>query len=276
MRRRLAALALGAALVLAAGSAGAAAVNDLSEAVPDLPGKTWLDLLRQVFADLAPSDKYATPGSATQMIELRSIGVGDESWVGCGDRIELESVDAQTFRIDGEQRVIVSASMSDDCVGLIALFDGAGKLLDAVNVKGDQHVSFAGDYIRPLGPDGALVIVSNWHDNSSQSYESTSLILAAKTGFVAIGDVLAFGSRSCRDQFTEETVTRTAPAKPMARIDVEVKRRAQKFAADCTTKRGRETLQVFTGSWRWNAGRGAYQPHTAQLDALAKANAKDF
>jgi len=52
-----------------------------------------------------------------------------------------------------------------------------GTLVDAVNIKGDQHVSFSGNYIRELGPSGALVIVSNWHDNTSRSYDRTMLIL---------------------------------------------------------------------------------------------------
>jgi hypothetical protein len=277
---RLLALLLGLLLCGAAPAAeapkGPPPIDDFTAAVPDMPGTTWLDLLRPLFPGIAEATTMSAAATATGMIDLRSIGAGDDSWAQCGDKIELRSLDARPIQLGDKRRLVVTVSFADDCTGLLALFDAAGKLIDAVNVKGDQHVSFGDDYVRPLGAAGALVIASNWHDNSNQSYDIATLVLAKPDGFTSIGDVLAFGSRSCRDRFTEETVIRTAPAAPMARIDALVKRREQKFAADCDTKRGPETVRVFTGNWRWNAAKSAYEAHTAQLDALAKSNAKDF
>ena len=43
---------------------------------------------------------------------------------------------------------IVTVMIEDECVGPIALFDDKGKLVDAVNIRGDQHVSFSGEYVR--------------------------------------------------------------------------------------------------------------------------------
>ncbi len=170
----------------------------------------------------------------------------------------------------------VPATIEDECVGVIALFDSAGKLVDAVNVRGDIHVSFSDDYVRPLGAEGALVIAHNWHDNSEQSYDSDSLILVKPGGFSDIGDVLAFGSRDCRSQFTETAKISLTPMATMARIDVEIKREANKLAEDCTTKTGPEIRTIFNGYWRWNAKKGAYEAHTRELDLLDKWNEKHF
>jgi hypothetical protein len=92
-----------------------------------------------------------------------------------------------------------------------------------------------------------------------------------------IGDVPAFGSPTCRGQFTEEAKIEPASGTgPMLRIDAAVKRRTQRFAADCETKRGPEAITTFSGYWRWNAKKGAYEAHTHQLDLLADWNQKHF
>lgn len=249
--------------------------TDFAGAVPGLAGKTWVDVLSQIFPDIAATDRgYA---SATEVIDLRSIGPGDDSWVKCGDKIEFVDRDARPVRLSGRDFVIVTLTIEDECVGPIALFDASGTLVDAVNIRGDQHVSFAGDYVRPLGPDGALVIASLWHDNSSQSYDITSLVLARSDGFSSIGGLLAFGSRDCRSQFIEGAkIDPALGTGPMLRIDAAVTRRTQRLAADCETKIGPEAVTTFNGYWRWNAKQGAYEAHTRELDLLDKWNEKHF
>jgi len=273
--RLLGVLALVLGLIPAASPAAAATDDEFAGAVPGLAGKTWVDVLSQIFPDIAVMDRgYAT---ATEVIDLRSIGPGDDSWVKCGDEIKFLDFDARPVRLSGQDYVIVTVMIEDDCVGPIGLFDAAGKLVDAVNIRGDQHVSFSGDYVRPLGSDGALVIASLWHDNSDQSYDITSLVLAKPGGFSVIGEVLAFGSRDCRSQFTEEAKIDLARGTgPMLRIDGAVTRRAQRLAADCETRTGPESKTTFNGYWRWNAKKSAYEPHTRELDLLDKWNEKRF
>jgi hypothetical protein len=251
--------------------------QDFAGAVPGAGGKTWIDLLSQVFPDIAATDDGNA--EATQLIDLRSIGAGDDSWVQCGDKIRFQDRDARAIHLDGRDYLIVTVDIEDDCVGLIALFDAAGKLIDAVNVKGDQHVSFSGDYARPLGPGGALVLASLWHDNSAQSYDITSLILARPNGLSSIGDVLALGSHDCggkaNSMFTEEATVRVVPdGNPLARIEVAVSREMNKLADDCETKLGREIKTTFNGYWRWSAGKGVYEPHIDELKKLDDWNEK--
>jgi hypothetical protein len=246
--------------------------------VPGVPGKTWLDLLSQIFPDIAEEPRgYA---SASEVIDLRSIGAGDDSWVKC-DKINFFDRDARPVRLSGRDYVIVTVMIEDDCVGPIGLFDASGKLIDAVNIKGDQHVSFSGDYVRPLGPDGALVIGSLWHDNSEQSYDGTSLILALPSGLASIGGALALGSRACGaddksgELLLENTTVRVVPdGRRLARIELETRRSIQRLAGDCETKIGHEAKTSFDGYWRWNATADAYEAHTRELDLLEKWNEK--
>jgi len=260
--------------------AAAAGDHDFAGTVPGIAGKTWTDLLSQVFPDIAATaDGYA---EASEMIDLRSIGAGDESWISCGDKIAFRDRDARLIRLGSRDYFIVTLELEDDCVGLLALFDDSGKLVDAVNVKGDQHISFSGNYLRPLGRDGALVIASLWHDNSSQSYDITSLILARPQGLTSLGDVLALGSRECGDSdkrkpgqlvLEESKVHVVANGDALARIELGVTRGIQKLdSEDCEAKIGREVHTNFDGYWRWNAKKRAYQAHIKELDLLAKWN----
>jgi len=254
--------------------------GDFTGEVPGVSGKTWIDLLSQVFLDIAAADDGSA--NASDVNDLRSIGSGDDSWVKCGDHIHLLDRDARPIRLAGSDYTVVTVTIEDECVGLIALFDSAGKLIDAVNVRGDVHVSFSDNYVRPLGAGGALVIAHNWHDNSAQSYDADALILAKPDGLSAIGSLLAFGERVCDGKsgslMTEESKITVKPdGQPFARIGATIERRMSRINPhDCETKIGSETATTFTGYWSWNPAKGTYEPHTQGLDALDKWNEKHF
>jgi hypothetical protein len=273
----LAFLMLGSIASVAASPGGPAPIDDFAASVPEMPGKTWLDLLRQVFPDIAEAVTSSTGATASAIIPLRSIGAADEGWLQCDGGIKIRNLDARPVQLAGRRHLIVTVEIPNDCAGLLALFDETGRLVDAVNVKGDQHVSFSGEYARPLGTGGALVIASNWHDNSNQSYDLTMLTLARPEGLSSIDDVFALGSRTCREVVTEETTVRVVrDGAPLARIDVEVRRRIQKLAEDCETKLPHPAVALFRGSWRWNAKKAAYEARTDELARLAAWNEKHF
>jgi hypothetical protein len=274
-----------AALILVAGPAFVARaqiVQNFTEPVPGIPGKTWLDLMGRVFTHIEVSKDPDIAATASDFVDkVHSIGGADESWISCGDQIKIVSLEVYTLRLAGYQRVVVAPSLADQCAAVVALFDDKGELIDVVNLKGDQHGGLGANFLTPLGPDGpvgppgALVTATNSHDNSDQSYDATILVLVKPNGFSAIGEVLAFGSHTCRRQFTEETRVGTSPVTgPMRRIDAAITRETQRFAADCETKTGRETVAVFNGHWHWNAEKGAYDAHTSELDLLDKWNRK--
>jgi len=249
-------------------------ITTLPARFPGFARKTWIDLLSQIFPGIAVAPLgFVTAG---EVIDLHSIGAGDDSWIKCGDAIKLLDRDARPIRVGGRDYTIVTVMIEDECVGPIALFDDKGKLVDAVNIRGDQHVSFSGEYVRPLGPDGALVTASLWHDNSSQSCDISSLILARPEGLSSLGDVLAFGSRDCRDQFTERTKIGLTASVPMTRIDAAITRRTVRYADDCETKLGRELKTTFNGYWLRDAKKNGYEAHTKELKSLADWNEKHF
>jgi len=270
-------LMLGSVASVAASPGGPAPIDDFAASVPEMPGKTWLDLLRQVFPDITEAETVSIGATASAIIPLRSIGAADEGWLQCDGGIKIRNLDTRRAQLAGRRYLVVTVEIPNDCAGLLALFDETGKLVDAVNVKGDQHVSFSGEYVRPLGTGGAVVIASNWHDNSNQSYDLTMLVLARPEGFSSIGDVFALGSRTCREVVTEETTVRVVrDGAPLARIDVEVRRRIQKLAEDCETKLPHPAVALFRGSWRWNAKKAAYDARTDELARLAAWNEKHF
>jgi hypothetical protein len=250
-------------------------IADLSAPVVGASGKTGFDLLRKIFPDVGAGRDGRVLGSATQMTDLRSIGFADDSWISCGEHIDIKGVYAHSLKFGGQARVILVVALDDECAVPLAMFDGDGELIDAVNVKGDQHAS-TGDDVRSLGAAGSLIIAHNWHDNSSQSYDAKSLIFAGSNGFSSIGDVLAFGSRTCRGQFTEETEIAVVPTGSMARIDAAIVREAVKFVDDCETKIGRAVNTTFNGYWSWNTAKKAYEPHIKELKLLDAWNQKHF
>lgn len=269
------------ALILVATPAVAAQdsiVQDFSEPVPGISGKTWLDLMGQVFVGLAVSKEPDVAATASDILDKEhSIAGADDSWIDCGDQIKIAYLDPYHLRLGDQERLVVAPSLADKCATLLALFDDKGELVDVINLKGDQHGGLGAGFLTPLGSEGALVEANNSHDNSSQSYDATILVLVKPNGFSSIGEVQAFGSRDCRNQFTEEAKIDAAPGTgPMLRIDAAITRETSHFAADCKTKIGREVKATFNGYWRWNAEQGAYEAHTPALDSLSKWNAKRF
>ena len=269
-------------IVVPAFAARAQIVEDFTEPVPGIPGKTWLDLMGQVFTDIEASKEPHVAATASDLVDkVHSIAGADDSWIGCGDQIKIASLEVYPLRLAGQDRLVVAPSLADECAALVALFDDKGELVDVVNLKGDQHGGLEANFLTPLGPaspdgpPGALITATDWHDNSSQSYDATMLVLVKPDGFSAIGELLAFGSHVCRRQFTEEAKFEVAPRTgPMRRIDATITRDTTRFATDCEAKIGRETVTTFNGYWRWSARKGAYEANTRELDLLDQWNRK--
>ena len=230
-------------------AARAQIVEDLSTPVPGVPGKSWLDLMGQVFTGLEASNEPNVAAKATGLVDkVHSVAGADDSWVSCRDQIKIASLEVYPLRLGGEQRLVAAPSFADKCATLVALFDDKGVLIDVINLSGDQHGGLGTNFLTPLGPAGALVTASTWHDNSSQSYDETILVLVKPDGFSSIGVVLTVGTHSCGRQFTEEAEVGTAPGTgPMRRIDAAITRETQHFGTDCETKIGRMVKMTFRG-----------------------------
>ena len=251
------------ALALAVAPAAAEQVFDLSAKAPVPNGKIWRDLVRQVFPDLR---QERLPDGRTGdfihgKIELRPI---DKDAFGgdCDDPVRIEYLEFAEAEIARKSRLIVGVTTDHDaCVGALALFEGAGesRLLDVVNIQQDANYAFGSDFVRPLGPDGRLVIATSFHTTTSNSPDNAVLVLATEDKLSLIGNVTAQSERGCRRVIGEDGSVAIAPDYgPFARITGYVKRTVRRLAADCETQQGKETVTITHTDWRWSASRHAY------------------
>src|SRR5207248_6971605 len=252
------------ALVLAALPAAADTVDDFTAAVPGIPGKSWVDLLRQLFPDITigPKNEAVVHGD----ISLRSIEEDGAFTDECPEALKLRSFEFSQTRISGTSRLIVGiAADGDACVASLGLFEGSGdgKLLDAANVKQDKNYSFGRDFTRSLGPDGQLVVVTNFHTNAGEGYDTETLVLATVDKLSSIGSVTAKSEVDCRRSTSEEATISIAPDYgPFARITAYVKTSTRRVADDCQTAQGREMITIDRIEWRWSAARQGYRKLT--------------
>jgi hypothetical protein len=279
-RRYLAVFTLAVASAFATIPAGAQSIDDLTEAVPDIPGKKWLDLLRQLFPGAVASDPYPNRLKVHRIIAVRSLGFTSDQWMMCGEDWDVGGdfgVEAQSYRLAGKTRTVVLLKGGDDCADIAALFDEKGKLVDAVNVKGERYTVMMIGEVRPLGRLGALLTVESGPEVTGKAGSDTAFILIRAGGFAAIGTVHRTNSRTCREEVGEGISIDVVPeGGPLARINVEQQRFIQQFAEDCKTKLDNEAGAIFKGYWRWDAAKGAYEPHLDELKTLADWNEKHF
>lgn len=248
------------ALALAVPPAAADSVDDFTAAVPGIPGKTWMDLLRQVFPDIAlgPKNEAIVRGDiALRPIEKDGVFTDD-----CPDELKLGSLEVSQARIADKPRLIVGiATDGDSCVAPLVLFEGSGegKLLDAVNVKQDKNYSFGRDFTRSLGPNGQLAVVTSFHINAGEGYDIETLILATADKLSSIDSIFAKSETDCRRSVSREATVGIAPDHgPFARITGYVKTATRRLAPDCQTPQGKEMIAIARTDWRWNAARRAY------------------
>jgi hypothetical protein len=249
------------AFMLAAAPAMADTVDDFTAAVPGIPGKSWMDLLKQLFPDLAvgPKNEAVVRGG----IALRPIEEDGAFTDECLDELKLRSLEFAQVRISGKNRLIIGvATDGDTCAAPLALFEGSGdgKLLDAANVKQDKNYSFGRNFVRSLGEDGQLVVVTNFHTNAGEGYDTETLILATADKLSPIGSVFAKSEIDCRRSIAEEATISLAPDYgPFARITGYVKSSTRRVAPDCQTPQGKEMITIDRFDWRWSAARQAYR-----------------
>jgi hypothetical protein len=248
------------AVALSTLPAVAETVDDFSASVPGVPGKTWIDLLRQVFPDIALGPKHEAVVRGD--IALRPIEQDGVFTDECPDELKLSALEVSEARIAEKRRLIVGiATEGDVCAAPLALFEGngEGKLLDAVNVKQDKNYSFGRDFTRALGPDGQLAVVTSFHINAGEGYDIETLILATADKLSSIGSVFAKSEMDCRRSVSQEATVSIAPDYgAFARIAGYVKTATRRLASDCQTPQGKEMIAIARTDWRWNAARRAY------------------
>ncbi len=253
------------ATVLAAAPAAHAGntVTDFAAPVPGLGGKTWLDLLRQAAPDLevdGPSDDRRLTGSLDKPLRpLSPTGEKRETPAP----VDIASLDATRLDIGGKPRWIVLGQGDSFKAAPLMLFeaDGAGRLLDAVDVVGDMHTSMDETAPVALGGGAALAAVRNWHDNSNESFDDLTLALVAGDRFTLIGEAGGDGARTAtaRDAEGVSFDVRPERGRALASVVTTVTHEKQRFAADGETPVGRPVVQKWQRVFRWSAAKGHYE-----------------
>lgn len=136
---------------------------------------TYFQALKQLFPDLKDDDK----GQATHVRDRRSEIKGANLWLDDSDEYDL-SRSIRYLLIEEKDQTQLIVLFED--MGFLALYGikPRFKLLDFIDVRQDQHTSLfiLQPYdVLPVRPGVWLFPISNWHDNSSQSYDSNLLFL---------------------------------------------------------------------------------------------------
>ena len=258
----------------------AAGISDFNASVPGFPGKTWADLVKRIVPDAEPTGDSFVKMVGHEGIGLRSLD--DKAYKPEWDEeIRITGLSAEPVVVSGRRRLVVSLTLLSEDFGVAPLVlmegEGEGRVLDAVDVTTDKQTSFEEPMTRPLGPEGALVVVRGWHDNSGQSYDIRSLVMAGAEKFTLIGSVSAFGEATCDHRMTQTATIATKPAVPFAEIQVSVSRKTTALRrSDCETVVGKPKTEGIRGSFRWDRARNGYVGDTKALDRLATENEKRF
>jgi len=258
------------ALAVALAAAPAAAeepVYDLGTKAPVPGGKTWRDLLGQIFPGLTqePGANGRTSDFIHGKIDLRPID--KEAFGGdCQDQpLRIEYVEFAQMEIAGHMRLIVGITTDGDaCFGALALFEGTGdsKLLDVVNIQQDANYVFGPNFVRPLGLNAQLVVVDSFHTTTSVSPDNDVLVLATEDKLSFIGNVDGQSERDCdrHRAIAEDPYVVTWPDYgPFDRITGYIKRSVQRVADDCRTPQGNPAVTITRTDWRWSAAGKTYR-----------------
>ena len=165
------------------------------DAVPAHPDRTYAELLRQLIPDFRSDGTHWTgtlPGT------IRHIDGGE---VGETPAISVSYLDIRVLDGGGKKNIWVMADLGDGgrlgTYTLLAVFDAETlKLLDGAEVDSDQLTGFIDQPLR-ISPQDEAVLVDTEHSNSSQTYQSETLLFMKDGRLTVVDDFFAFGTRDC-------------------------------------------------------------------------------
>lgn len=136
---------------------------------------TYFQALKQLFPDLEDDGR----GLATQVRDRRSEIKADRLWPNESEQFDLGTA-SRYLLIEEENQTQLIVFFED--LGFLALYavKPRFKLLDFIDVQQDQHSSLLVLQpfdVLPVKPGVWLFPISNWHDNSSESYDANLLFL---------------------------------------------------------------------------------------------------
>lgn len=251
---------------------------------------TYRDLLRLVFPDAHKDAETGATVYGTTAIPVRDLtpsGEPDEpeDVVGVGACVGQRVPDGPAFRfvlyVEIKGPDVNTNAPTDQEGALVAVFDDgpAPKLLDLVEVQEDRFVDFGwGGKLARIGPRTRAFTVYGSHHNSSQGYESQSVLYVHDGRVKRAASVYLLSWRTCAEEVTESMTMRLRPRRGslLSDVVVTVKLVRRHMRSDCDTARSRPTVRRYTGTYRWNAAKREYVDAGGTLEVVDKLNATSY
>ncbi|WP_438754165.1 hypothetical protein [Pararhizobium sp. O133] len=174
-------------------------LQDMAMEVPGHPGISYFDLLKQIVPDLGAE---GTSANGRLAMPLRHIaeGYGGEPLA----TLDMGTLEVLTFMVDGLPRIAIltgigSVEATVEQPVLLAVFDDGKvpKLLDAVDVGMDRDTSLGEPALVNIGKKSQALVVRSSHFNSSESFETTALILPQDSKLKLADTFSTYGARTC-------------------------------------------------------------------------------
>jgi hypothetical protein len=262
--------------------AGAAVADEIGDPVPGHPNLIYADLMQRVVPDLEIGGQGG--GSGRRVVRFQHIH-GRDAYAEPESQIVLGPIQPMTIPGDPSHIVLLAdLGPSDGNVAdavVLALFsvNGRPRLLDVVEVGEDRFVDLRQPRPAMLGRGAPLILVDSAHDNSNESYRWTDMVTIDRGRFRLIGSVSTFGDQACAYKRTQEPSFGVSSAASGHRtVSVRVREQTDLTHADCDAREDipRAGVRTFQGRYVWDARRGRYVAHDADLDRLAEENRARF
>jgi hypothetical protein len=281
----LAAIATVALCASARAIAGPEAFVDAGAKVAGHPDLTYLDLVKQVVPDLAPSaDGKSVEGHLPATLRALEGKASDDD---PPDPATLDDLETLPFRSGGKPRLALLADFghSDERVedfALLMVFDDSGpapRLLDAGFVGIDKDTAFSEHPLIALGPGDDAIVTYSEHFNSDQTYAGWMISVLHGRRLRMVAEEHLLSERLCgyeRDE-TPAFTTRAVPGSPYRELIVTVTEQVTHNDEDCgDDKIPSISKHVYVDSWRWDARRGRFVQRRDGSSRLDKKNEARF
>ena len=243
----------------------------------------YTTLLRLVCSDLEVEENDALRAKATGVIGIRELGSDKVPEPVEDVNFDIQSVKTVALLRSPQPRALISFVMpaldGDQLVRYLALFDLAPalRLVDVVSVyafpddAGDFDSHFA------LNPTTDAYVYQSFHSNSSQGYQSTTILFVRGDRIEKIAEINLLNARGWEDVqgYEENEHISTAPAAGRPYRDVVIRVEFKLVADDQESEHRplrRGSIRYYSAVYRWDAAAHRFVTTSKELDALDKFN----
>jgi hypothetical protein len=163
---------------------------------------------------------------------------------------------------------------------LVAVFDAGPRprLLDVVDVQEDRESDVAwGEPTSNIGPRARAIVAVSSHHNSSQNYESQTMLYVHDGRLKVAASLSLLSWRSCEEEVTEEASFRVRPRRgsPFGDVvaTVEVTRRQ---ARDCDLAGSRASVRRYRELYSWRGPKAGYVDAGGTIGEVDKLNEANY